>query len=646
MARYQWIALDDFRGGRNATDDPLSLAKNEVTQMRNGETFRTRLFRKDPGSAAPSIGSAFTGIISALIAHFPNNNPANAELWGADAATPPIVGRMAGASTFTAVTLTDAVATGGGIKFRGVSYNGKLFLFYDSAVDRGHVWDPNLGSPRVRRSGLAAPSAPTAANDGGAGTYAAIIRYYRQRYRIKHGAIIDAQSEPSGSVSITPNGNDTGIIVTKSASISEQETHWVVEGSADNVTFFELAEIVVATTTYTDSASPSSYSANTLSPVLGAYAVPASAKYAVAAFNRVITLGGFETGALQSRVSYSTAKGTADKGDDERVPNTITLRNWIDLGEGTGGDGTGLAGPIYGSVYVFKYNQIRKLTPTGAPTPVFDNIELSSTRGAIEQECICVGEDARHRECIYFLDPQVGPMVVGPVPPTEIGQGVRDLWDIVNLAATTKVGQVIDYPKLGQVWFWWATGSNTEPNILAKYTKATGGWSVKDTGGKLRLARAAVLFARTLGASMSGDKVPYIAYQASNNVILRADTTDTSDDSTTYQAVVKTRPYAFNNGKPFRTSDPWIVAKPQDGVTLTVTVDADFGKEVRSTTVSLTPTPQELVTPATRIYRKCQGLDVADVTFVEYSVGDAAAIANTWQIERMYVPVMAEDVEP
>jgi hypothetical protein len=203
---YKWFPISDFTGGRNAADDPLSLAENQVTQMRNGDTWRTKLFRKRGGAAAPSIGSTFTGVISSLIAHFPNNSPANAELWGADSAATPIIGRMAAASTFSAPTLKDNPSTGAGPSVRGASYNGKLFLQYDSAVDRSHVYDPNLAAPQVRRVGLATPAAPTAANDGGAGTYPAVIRYYRQRYRIKHGAIVDAQSEPSASVSFTPTG--------------------------------------------------------------------------------------------------------------------------------------------------------------------------------------------------------------------------------------------------------------------------------------------------------------------------------------------------------------------------------------------------------------------------------------------------------
>lgn len=648
MPRYQWMPVADFRGGRNASNDPLSLGETQVTQMRNGDTYRTSLFRKKGGATAPAIGSAFTGVISSLIAHFPDNNPSNAELWGVDDANPPIVARMAAATTFTAVTLTDAVTAGAGAKVRGASYNGKLFLAYQSAQDLLHAYDPTLSAPRVRRVGLATPAAPTVA-DTGSGTYAATVRYYRQRYRIKNGTIVVAQSEPSASVTFTPSGSGTAARVTKATTISESETHWVLEGSADNATFYELAETVVGTTTADDSTAPSAYGGTTaqpLSPLLGAYVRPTSAKYLIAAFNRMLMMGSYATGGKQSRIWFTPAKGTSDKADDERVPDTLTVRNFIDVGEGTGGDGTGFAGPIYGAVYVFKYSQIKKMTPTGAASPVWDIIDLSLTMGAIEQECIAVGEDARNQPAIYFLDAQVGPAMMGAMPPTPIGDGVRDFWDIVNLSATTKVGQVINYPKLGQVKFWWATGVNTEPNICATYTKATGGWSVEDTGGKLRLARCAVLFARTPGALMSRDKVPYIGYQASNNTLLRGDTTDTSDDGTAYQAIVKTRPFVWNGGKPFRTTAPWILAKAQDGVTLTITADADFGKETRPTTISLTLTATEAAAGATRVWRKAEGLDFEGATFLQLQIGDAAAIANTWQIERIYVPVSREDVEP
>jgi hypothetical protein len=641
---YKWFPISDFTGGRNAADDPLSLGENQVTQMRNGDTWRTKLFRKRGGSTAPSIGSTFTGVISSLIAHFPNNNPASAELWGSDNAATPIIGRMAAASTFSAPTLKDNPGSGAGTTMRGASYNGKLFLQYDSAVDRSHVYDPNLSSPSVRRVGLATPAAPSAANDGGAGTYPAVIRYYRQRYRIKHGSIVDAQSEPSPSVSFTPNGNDTGVVVTKATSISESETHWVIEASTDDVTFYELSEVVVGTTTYTDSALVATYADNDLSPVLGSYTVPASYKYVISAFTRMLWAGGWETGALQSSVFYTPAKGTSDKGDDERVPNTLFTRYRLDLGEGQFGDVTGFAGPMYGGVFIFKYSAIIKIIPTGLPSPVWERFDVSQNYGALEQECIAVGDliqGARKVPAIFYLDAQVGPMVVGPVPPTEIGAGVRDLWDSVNLAATAKVGWVLDYAAKDQVFFAWATGSSNDPNVMAVYNKRSGVMTaVNDTGGLIRLARCAVTFARTPGATMSRDKVPYFGYSGANNTLLRGDTTDTSDNATTYQGLVTTRPLNFNNGKMFRLTRVMVIAKPSTGVTLTITADADFARETKTATISLTASASEA--SATRIIRTAD-LDLTDISWLMLSVGDSAAAANTWQIERLYIAAAPVD---
>jgi hypothetical protein len=641
VSAYKWLPLASFLGGRHAAEAPISLKDSEVVQARNGDFFRTHLFRKRGGATAPSIGSVFTGVISSLISHLPSNNQALAELWGVDDATPPIVGRMAAATTFSAVTMLDAVSTGGGYRVRGASFSGKLYLAYDSAVDRMHVYDPTLSSPQVRRFGLGTPSPPTVADSAGGGTYPATIRYYRVRNRIKNGTLILAQSEPSTSVAFTPAGNKLNATVTKAAASGELETHWVLEGSPDNVTFFELSEIVVGTTTYLDTALVATYAQGTISAVAGAYAVATSWKYVIAAFNRVFGAGGWESGAKQSRVWYTTALGTTDIADDERIPNTEGLRNSFDIQEGTGGDITGFAGPIYGSVYVFKYSQIHNFQPTGASDPVFNVLEQSLTRGAIEQEAIDVGEDAQNRPCIYFLDSQIGPMVTGPTTPTAIGDGVRDQWDLVNLAATIRVGWVLDYPGKGQVWFAWAISAGNEPTVLGIYDKQTGGWTVLDTGGKIRLARAAVAFARTLGASMSRDLVPYVSYSSTANKLLRCDTTDTADDSTTFQALVKSKPYALNNGKPFRMTGPWILAKAQSGVTLTVICDADLGVKTQTGTILLTADGSEPY-----VFRQVEGIDLECTHCMQLSIGDSAAVSNTWQIDAIWIPMMPLDAGP
>lgn len=644
--RYQWIELKDFTGGRNAVDDPCSIDQNQVVEMRNGDTWRTHLMRKRGGATAPSIGSAFTGVIGSLISHFPSNNPALAELWGADDAATPVLGRMAGASTFSSITLKDNLsATTDSYKVRGASYGGKLFLAYKSAVDRLHAYDPNLSSPSARRTGVTTPGAAgSAAANTGSGSYAATKRYYRQRARIKNGSIVTAQSEPSVSESFTPSGSGTGVVITKFASLSESETHWVVEGSLDDAVYFELSETAVGTGTYTDTVVPAAYSLGTISAVTGSYTNWTSVKYVLAAFNRIFGLGSYASGGFQSRLWYSAAKGTSDKGDDERVPNTTSVRNFLDLDEGTGGDGTGLAGPIYGSIFLFKYNQTRKITPTGGSVTVFDVITLSNTRGAIDQECIDIGEDAQGRPCVFHLDSQVGPCITGPTPPIPIGDhAIRDSWDNVNLAATIRVGGVKDYPAKGQVWWWWATGSANEPTVLGIYTKATGGWSICDTGGKLRLARAMVLFARTLGSSMSRDRVPYTSYQSSNNTLLRGDTSDLDDSGTTFQALVKTRPIMLKEGQKFRATHPKLLAKVADGVTLTITADLDFGKSTQTATVDLSPAADEA--SSTRVFREI-AIDLSGATSVQLQIGDAAAIAKTWTLERLWLPILQEDVNP
>lgn len=939
---YKWIDLNDCRGGRDGASDPLSLKPNEVTEMRNGDTFRCIFFRKRGGAAAPAIGNAFTGVISSLLSHFPSNNLAAAELWGCDDATPPALGRMAAASTFSNPTTIDAPSTGAGAKVRGASFNGKLFLAYQSAQDRLHDYDPTLAAPAVRRVGLATPGEPSLANFATSGGTASQGVVYRVRFRIKNGTQILAQSEPSATDATvtTVNGTETFPSVARTVvtmpTAPDSATHWVIEAAialTAPTVFYEQIELPITTTTWTNAnsntAATTYVAIGTLSELLGLYAKWPSVKYVIAAFNRLlglgqwggtasapitalvvgggggggsagggggagdvltqsnvlvavqaytVTIGGggakgtaggkgtdgtdttvgailtakgggggggnlaaagnggsgggggdgvalgaggsqtgsrgnaggtstarassggggagnvgegntvgplesagtrggiglsitidgtttvyggggggggatstvtnnaggtggtyfaaglvggagnggsatnattptagtantggggggggynggttydganggsgkvvirYPTGSLvatggtittvgtytvhtftgngtftvtsiaqaalkQSRVFISAAAGESDPahGDDERVPNALTQRNWQDLDENTGGDGTGFAGPIAGAVYVFKYQQIRTLTPTGASAPIFNLQTLSTTKGAIDQECICVGEDALGRPCVYFMDAQVGPMIVGAMPPTEIGQGIRDLWDTVNLSATNKVGQVIDYPKLGQVWFWVATGASNDPNLLALYTKATGAWSVVDTGGKIRSARCAALFARTPGASMSKDLVPYTGYQAANNTLLRGDTTDLDDSGTTYQAIVKTRPIAANNGKPFRVTTPYLLAKVQDGVTLTVTADGDFGRIVKPSTVSLTPTADELAAGATRVIRRVEGLDLTDVTYIQFQVGDAAAIAKGWTVERLYVPILPMDGTP
>jgi hypothetical protein len=114
-----------------------------------------------------------------------------------------------GRVTWADVTVDDAISTKPQ-DVVGVTLNGKRFMAYDSTQDRLHVYDPNLASPRVRRVGLATPAAPTAADTGGAGAYAAVQRWYRVRWLQWTGGVVIRRSEPSTSTSFHAIGRGSG----------------------------------------------------------------------------------------------------------------------------------------------------------------------------------------------------------------------------------------------------------------------------------------------------------------------------------------------------------------------------------------------------------------------------------------------------
>ena len=651
-SRYTSVEISDFDGGRNAADDPMSLDETQVSEARNGDWHRSTGFRKRKGSTQPAIGSAFAGVIRKLLTHTPGEPSAN-ELWAVDDATPEVVGRMAAATTFTAVTLEDAI-TSAPSDVQGASFNGKHFLAYASAVDRLHCYDPDLSSPSVRRVGLGAPTVPTA-TDTGSGSYAAVLRYYRTRSRIKNGAIVLAQSEPSASVAETPSSSGTHSRVTYVTTDDDAEvTHWVLEASDDDITFFEVpsGETVIGTLTFDDNTDVTTYSNGVLSAAIGGFVPPKGWRYVRAAFNRLFGIGSFTSTERQSRLYYTTAEGASDppRGDDERVPRTVEIKNEKDLDEGNGGRATGFAGPLNGALYAFKYSQIWKIVPTGVSDNPLDIIDITKVRGATNQEAICEGLDQDGRSVVYFVDPAVGPSVLGAAGPIAISGGIRDFWDgpnaTVNLEATKRVADCVFVPhrgKAGQVWFWWSIASDNEPTFMAVFDIAGQGWSEWSTGGQLRQNASAVMFARTPGASMSRDQTPYISHSTENNVILRGDTTDTDDDSTAFKAFVKSKPIVLNQGAKVSLGTPVLLAEAATGVTLTVTYDLDFGRVVRSATVSIQAEGSE-----THVLRQLDDLQVSgeQARIVQVQIGDASAISNAWAISRIYVPITKEEVNP
>ena len=140
--RKSRLVISDLRGGRNGFDPPWALRPTECAEAVNVEWYKARCGRPRGGTATIgmtfSAGGPFTGVIGFLGRYVPGTDEGAAELWAIDSAATPVVGRMAGAATFSAPTLKDAL-TGLATDVSAATVNGKYFLAYVSGQARLHV---------------------------------------------------------------------------------------------------------------------------------------------------------------------------------------------------------------------------------------------------------------------------------------------------------------------------------------------------------------------------------------------------------------------------------------------------------------------------------------------------------------------------
>jgi hypothetical protein len=571
-----------------------------------------------------------------MIRHVPSADELLSEMWIAEAGTD--VTRFI--RTVSGPTCSIIDATGKAInnpaQVRGCSFNGKLFLAYSTTnQNRLRVWDGTT----FRKTGLATASAPTVANTG-AGAYAATKRYYKVSWCAKSGSTVLYRSELSSSVSFTPSGTGTAARVTAPAVIGESETHWEVWGSPDNATFFKLADVAVATTTYDDSATPSAY-AGTVAPGVGDNNPPPSCKYIVPDDNRLVMAGWWGsstdsyTDGKHNRIWYTPRLGTADIGDDERVP----LRNWVDLDESDSSIITGLA-VHQGSIYVFKYRQIWKLVPTGDAVSPYQKVPVTKAFGCIESKTIVSADDENGSPAIYFLSHR-GPMKLSSGGIVYIGREIEDVWATVNLDyAVTNWPPAFGVAHLDrhQVWWWVRLASS---NARLVFDTRTGGWT-RHTGTSCDVACAA-MFSEAMTTQVRGMK-PYAGSVTETGGVLRCDasgaTTDTvGATATDFRGYVTTKPYAFGGlGMNSLIGAPHVWAKASLGVTLSLTATRDYGLETLSSTASIAAASSE-----TRVLRQFEGQVGAGGGMWQFTIGDAAAVSNAWVIDSVIVPYAVQE---
>lgn len=643
------LAITDQRSGRNNVDPPTIISETHCVEAKNVDFFNATFARKRGGvTALATTNSPFTGqIVSSLFRHVPGTDVTAAELWGFDDAATSHVGRLAGGTAWATPTLKDA-PTGNGWDVSAASLNGKFFVAMKTAQDRLHCYDPNAsGGAQVRRTGLAVMGAPAITNSG-SGTYAATTRYYRTRPTIQIAGITILRGEPSASTSFTPSGSAAAAVVTQGTLPGEGETHWEAEGSADNATFFRLATIVIGTPTYSDAALVSSYSNNPLSAAAGTYTVQKSYRFIAVDQGRLLGFGSYTSTDPQNRVEYSAVIGSSNIGDEERVP----LNNFQDLIQNSSGVPTGLVGPVLGSFFPFTDSQVWKMTPSGNVGQPYNTINISTDVGAINDQCITVGQDETGNPAVYWMSKR-GPYRYGLRGLEYLGKVIED-YTIganggvsINLAATNRVAHACWYNDKRQVAFWLATGAANDPNIVAVFNLGRvnvyyGGystepgipsaWTIWDTG--IATTRCSVMFSNTIGASMSRDLKPYVGSSATTNTIGKCDT-GTQDFGVSYQSFITTRGYQpWGDGFGGSIQGALLSGKAAAGVSIQVSTIGDFGaRPARSDTASLAPAGSE-----TRVQPRV-GTSMTDsgMTTVQFTVGDSAPANNSWQLDSLSV---------
>lgn len=545
--------------GGFSTKSPTSLFENQCVQASNVE----HVFSKCGERRLGTDGIDFTGSDLAncdrivwQFRHFPTTDPADSQYWalGITDGTPDTAVLAYKDTSWHTVSVTDAFTLDGSseLQVRGASLHGKLFILYNSAVDRVHLWD----GTSLRRAGLAQPSAPTAADSGAAGTVND-NRYYRVRYTRQVSSVTVTRSEPSAALLHNPGASNVSVTVTKPASISEGETHWELEASKDNVLFYRIATTAVGTTTYVDSITDgTSYrESGVLSEDIGDYTLIPSAKYITVDFDRPIFGGSWETAAYASRVQWTPVGKASGVGNDERLE--LDTDPWLDLDNYEGGGLTDLSESINGYVYATKLSAIYQLVRSGEREDAYDVIPITKAYGVFSGSLV-TGIDNQGTPSLFGLDFNVGPIYIGSAGNgvETCGTDLKVFWDTymkpslltaVNVASTY-------FPDKKQSH--WAIDTFRHIVLHVQNMRQTpegyrGGWAhwphTTSTGGN-KPVYSMILFSDNIDAGIARSKtlVPFYGLDDTEDLCWRGETGH-KDNGREYVAVILTRHMAFGN---------------------------------------------------------------------------------------------------
>jgi len=670
MAQSPDFNLFSLRGGLNSTDPQMALASDACVVAENVEFLNATLAERRAGCVAITLPASITGNVNIdtvvwMYRHLATGSEGDAQLWvlAQGLASPANwVLTYRDKTTWNTVTFsldTPDFTAPNGHRISAQTLHSKLFLACNTDQDYLHVWD----GTSLRRVGLATPAAPTAVDTGAAGTFSG-ARYYRIRYTVMSGSTVLRRSEPGSVLTFTPSGTKTGAVITKPVSIGEGETHWEIEASTDNANFYRLSQIVVGTTTYTDTvALGTGYSSSgTLSESATAYTRIPSGKFLTSDEDRLLVASSWENTVYASRIWWTPVFGATGSGNDERID--LTTDPFLDLDTSAGGDITGMSKSVNGYIFAFKWSHIYKVVRKGQLSQAYEAFPLTKAKGALPGS-IVEAFDESGNPSLYFLDPKTGPHRIGKNGIEWVGRDIQTTWLTVNTSATVPCHGVF-YPQKKQIHYWVATGSSNYPDtklvvqineLRSDDEGARRGWSIVPSPARIASAHCSTLFSDNVDTTNDRNQLlrPFIGKQSwtvgastITDLVQRCDTGTkdaytTGDTAAEYVAKVRSKPFLMSG------------LLQKDGVmagTLIATADSDsndqvyvklirdFGVEEQSVNTNLAPASTE-----TYVIKPLDSLKMSETRAVAIEVGDVATPTNNWQVHGISLKVRREEYQ-
>jgi hypothetical protein len=657
--------LTSLRGGLDDTSPYIALAPDACVTAENIEFVNSTLGERRKGCIAIDLPVEFDAntldAVTWMYRHLPVNDEGEAELWAfaQSLTTGTNVLERRKKTGWEIIVPNDAIDSTNtqGHRMSAQTLHGKLFIAHKSAVNRLHVHD----GTSLRRAGLLEPTAPAVNNTGG-GTYSG-TRYFRVRYIIGNGTTVDLRSEPSATTTFGPLGTGASARILKPVTINENETHWEVEASTDNVNFYRIATLTVATASYDDSTvfATGYAAAGVLSDDIGDYTTIPSGKFLSADQDRLIIAGSWEDSAEASRVRWTPVFGGPGVGNDERLE--LDTDPFLDLDGFEGGEITGISRAVNGYIFVFKRSHIYKMVRTGQRSQAYDAVPLTKARGALSGSLVeainQVGQPS-----LYFLDPSVGPTRLSANGLQWCGRDIQAFWQRVNVNAKVPChGRY--YNNKRQLHYWLAIDGSDYPNAKVvlhvnemRDTEEGGrrGWVTVAKNDRIATAHCSEMFASNIDTtdSRSFSLVPFIGKEkwvvnlnTIRDYIQQCDTggTDaftTGDADAAYRGTVVSKPFALAgllNDHEVKSGVLLTKASSEPNGSVYVKLIGDFGKQT-----TMVPATLFVETSETHAIQELDDLRLAELRTLQIALGDLddnVTPPDTWELHRLQLKVVS-----